>query len=73
MQNKGSIDGYDMKVVEAWKKGYTGKGVVVSILDDGIQPNHPDLKANYVSNNYIVVLFVVFPSRFIAFIVLILI
>lgn len=36
-----------MKVVEAWKKGYTGKGVVVSILDDGIQPNHPDLRENY--------------------------
>lgn len=34
---------------EAWKQGVTGKGVVVSILDDGIEKNHPDLEKNYVS------------------------
>lgn len=38
-----------MNVAPAWQKGYTGKGVVVSILDDGIQTNHPDLVQNYVS------------------------
>lgn len=38
-----------MNVSPAWQKGYTGKGVVVSILDDGIQTNHPDLAQNYVS------------------------
>lgn len=38
-----------MNVASAWQKGYTGKGVVVSILDDGIQTNHPDLAQNYVS------------------------
>lgn len=38
-----------MNVAPAWQKGYTGKGVVVSILDDGIQTNHPDLAENYVS------------------------
>lgn len=38
-----------MNVALAWQKGYTGKGVVVSILDDGIQTNHPDLSQNYVS------------------------
>lgn len=44
-----------MNVIPAWQKGYTGKGVVVSILDDGIQTNHPDLAQNYVSrkcNNF---------------------
>ena len=25
-----------MNVLAAWKKGFTGKGVVVTILDDGI-------------------------------------
>lgn len=45
--NKGAQDGYDMNVAAAWKKGFTGKGVVVTILDDGIQPNHPDLAENY--------------------------
>ena len=27
--------GHDMNVVPVWKQGITGKGVVVSILDDG--------------------------------------
>ena len=36
-----------MNVLPAWKLGYTGKNVVVTILDDGIQHNHPDLKQNY--------------------------
>lgn len=34
---------------QAWAQGYTGKGIVVSILDDGIEKNHPDLEGNYVS------------------------
>ena len=38
-----------MNVLPAWQQGFSGKGVVVSILDDGIQPNHPDLIDNYVS------------------------
>jgi len=37
------VDGSDMNVKSAWQRGYTGKGVVVTILDDGIQTNHPDL------------------------------
>ncbi|XP_065224139.1 furin-like protease 2 [Planococcus citri] len=45
--NGGAKDGFDMNVGPAWQKGYTGKGVVVSILDDGIQTNHPDLALNY--------------------------
>ena len=36
-----------MNVVAAWKRGYSGKGVVVTILDDGIEKDHPDLMANY--------------------------
>uniref|UniRef100_A0A671UU13 Furin (paired basic amino acid cleaving enzyme) a n=1 Tax=Sparus aurata TaxID=8175 RepID=A0A671UU13_SPAAU len=37
----------DLNAKAAWQLGYTGKGVVVSILDDGIEKNHPDLKQNY--------------------------
>ncbi|KAJ3605763.1 hypothetical protein NHX12_027807, partial [Muraenolepis orangiensis] len=37
----------DMHIEEAWSRGYTGRGVVVSVLDDGLQAEHPDLKANY--------------------------
>lgn len=38
----------DMNVEEAWDLGYSGKGVTVTILDDGVEWNHPDLKDNYV-------------------------
>ena len=27
--------------------GYSGRGVVVTILDDGVEHNHPDLSGNY--------------------------
>uniref|UniRef100_A0A8C9FIU1 Proprotein convertase subtilisin/kexin type 4 n=1 Tax=Pavo cristatus TaxID=9049 RepID=A0A8C9FIU1_PAVCR len=37
----------DLNVLAAWSKGYTGRGVVLSILDDGIEKDHPDLAANY--------------------------
>uniref|UniRef100_A0A4W5LEB2 Proprotein convertase subtilisin/kexin type 5b n=1 Tax=Hucho hucho TaxID=62062 RepID=A0A4W5LEB2_9TELE len=37
----------DMNIVGAWKRGYTGKDVVITILDDGIERNHPDLIQNY--------------------------
>merc|ERR1712025_1224123 len=40
-------DKLDMNVQEAWALGVTGKGVVVSILDDGIEKDHPDLVENY--------------------------
>ncbi|XP_029985651.1 proprotein convertase subtilisin/kexin type 6 [Sphaeramia orbicularis] len=37
----------DMNVMAAWQRGYTGKNVVVTIMDDGIERNHPDLVQNY--------------------------
>ena len=46
-QNRG--DGLDMNVEKAWEQGVTGRGVVVTILDDGIETDHPDLQSNYVS------------------------
>ena len=36
-----------MNITAAWEMGYSGKGVVLSILDDGIEMKHPDLEANY--------------------------
>ncbi|CAG0891106.1 unnamed protein product, partial [Darwinula stevensoni] len=39
--------GLDMNVQAAWADGNTGKGVVVTILDDGLEKEHPDLKRNY--------------------------
>jgi len=39
----------DMNVQGAWEEGITGKGSVVTILDDGLEKDHPDLIKNYVS------------------------
>ncbi|XP_075063934.1 furin [Mixophyes fleayi] len=38
---------HDIHVKEAWEQGFTGRGIVISILDDGIEKNHPDLQDNY--------------------------
>lgn len=46
-QNRGK--GLDMNVQGAWAEGITGSGVVVTILDDGLEKDHPDLYKNYVS------------------------
>jgi len=37
-----------MNVVTAYKWQMTGKDIVVTILDDGIEKDHPDLSRNYV-------------------------
>ena len=42
--------GLDMNVQEAWAEGVTGKGTVVTILDDGLEKDHPDIRRNYVWN-----------------------
>lgn len=49
-----------MNVRRAWERGYTGKGVVVTILDDGIERDHPDLRRNYVSKCYFLKIFIKF-------------
>lgn len=37
----------DLHVIPVWHRNITGKGVVVAVLDDGIEHSHVDLKANY--------------------------
>jgi len=37
----------DMNVEEAWDLGFSGAGVTVTILDDGVEWSHPDLSRNY--------------------------
>ncbi|CAG2179229.1 unnamed protein product, partial [Oppiella nova] len=39
--------GLDMNVQMAWNKNITGLGSVVTILDDGLEKDHPDLVSNY--------------------------
>ena len=47
----GGTPGADINVVPAWNQGITGQGVVIAILDDGVQRAHPDLAANIFYNN----------------------
>uniref|UniRef100_A0ABI8A2Q8 P/Homo B domain-containing protein n=1 Tax=Felis catus TaxID=9685 RepID=A0ABI8A2Q8_FELCA len=37
----------DLNVLQVWSQGLSGRGIVVSVLDDGIEKDHPDLWANY--------------------------
>jgi subtilisin len=44
--------GADMvKAPSSWANGYTGKGVVVAVLDTGVDYNHQDLKNNIWTNS----------------------
>ncbi|ELK29447.1 Proprotein convertase subtilisin/kexin type 4 [Myotis davidii] len=37
----------DLNILKVWNQGLSGQGIVVSVLDDGIEKDHPDLWANY--------------------------
>eukprot|EP00071_Canis_lupus_P053782 XP_542201.3 proprotein convertase subtilisin/kexin type 4 isoform X7 [Canis lupus familiaris] len=37
----------DLNILQVWSQELSGQGVVVSVLDDGIEKDHPDLWANY--------------------------
>jgi subtilisin family serine protease len=45
----GGTPGIDINISEVWND-YTGTGVVIGIIDDGVQHSHPDLSANYDTN-----------------------
>ncbi|XP_033020419.1 neuroendocrine convertase 1 isoform X1 [Lacerta agilis] len=42
-----SLPKLDLHVIPVWQKGITGKGVVVTVLDDGLEWNHTDIYINY--------------------------
>ncbi|KAG9508976.1 Neuroendocrine convertase 1, partial [Fragariocoptes setiger] len=42
-----TIQGLDLNVQRAWDLGYSGQGIVVTVIDDGLEWNHTDLFANY--------------------------
>lgn len=44
-----SLPKLDLHVLPVWQKGITGKGVVITVLDDGLEWNHTDIYNNYVS------------------------
>uniref|UniRef100_A0A8C6LD94 Proprotein convertase subtilisin/kexin type 1 n=1 Tax=Nothobranchius furzeri TaxID=105023 RepID=A0A8C6LD94_NOTFU len=42
-----SLPKLDLHVIPVWEKGITGKGVVLTVLDDGLEWNHTDIYSNY--------------------------
>lgn len=48
--NEGCIQGIILNVTIAWKMGYTGKNVIVSVIDDGIEKNNIEIIGNYDPN-----------------------
>ncbi|MDR0733980.1 MAG: S8 family serine peptidase [Dysgonamonadaceae bacterium] len=54
LKNTGQHDGtagIDIKMCDAWQIS-TGSNVIVAVLDEGIELNHPDLAANIYSQSY---------------------
>lgn len=43
----GNSDIRHLNVSGAWALGYSGKNVSITVIDDGIEWTHPDLKINY--------------------------
>ena len=39
-----------MNVKAAWQANYTGKGILVVVVDDGVRIDHPDLQPKIVSS-----------------------
>uniref|UniRef100_A0A8C5CXR3 Neuroendocrine convertase 1 n=1 Tax=Gadus morhua TaxID=8049 RepID=A0A8C5CXR3_GADMO len=42
-----SLPKLDLHVIPVWRQGITGKGVVITVLDDGLEWNHTDIHPNY--------------------------
>lgn len=46
-------------VIPVWEAGYTGKGIIVSLIDDGLMNDHEDIKDNFVCG-FILEFFVIY-------------
>ncbi|XP_022791780.1 furin-like isoform X2 [Stylophora pistillata] len=40
-------DGPSYNLLEVWKMGYTGKGVVIGVVDVGLEKDHPEIERNF--------------------------
>ena len=52
-----------LNVISSWKSGYTGKGIVVGVVDDGVDGSHPELQDNYVTIAFSFSVFFSFQSE----------
>ena len=45
-------------MIDAWNSNITGKGVVVAVVDEGFDPQHPEIYDNYLKvSQYLVIQF----------------
>uniref|UniRef100_A0A8C2GQU4 Neuroendocrine convertase 1 n=1 Tax=Cyprinus carpio TaxID=7962 RepID=A0A8C2GQU4_CYPCA len=60
-----SLPKLDLHVIPVWKKGITGKGVVITVLDDGLEWNHTDIYPNYdpAANQWFPILILEYPQH----------
>ena len=49
-------NGTTYNVIDVWKRNVTGAGVVVAVVDEGFDPEHPEIKDNYVSHTHCLLL-----------------
>ena len=40
-------------MIDVWKRNFTGEGVVVAVVDEGFDPEHPEIKANYIQVSHV--------------------
>ena len=48
-----------VKAPEAWEAGYTGDGVVVAVVDTGVDMSHPDF-INQCIGGYFCITFIIY-------------
>ncbi|CAG5123637.1 unnamed protein product, partial [Candidula unifasciata] len=44
---RGDVPVTDLRVKDVWRMGISGKNIVITIIDDGLESNNTDLKNNY--------------------------
>ena len=47
----------DLNILPVYDMGYTGRGVTVAVLDDGLEITHTDIRNNYVRRIFIQIVF----------------
>jgi hypothetical protein len=45
--NEECLQGFNLNITQAWRMGFTGRNVVVCIIDDGLEKNNTELLDNY--------------------------
>jgi hypothetical protein len=47
---EGAVPGNDINAMDAYAHGYTGSGVIIQFVDDGLQRSHPEFSSKFVAN-----------------------